>query len=335
VADPGADHEIRTERWTPNGVELSVTLAGEGPLVVLLHGFPELAYSWRHQIRTLARAGYRVVAPDMRGYGASGRPDDITDYDIFHLAGDVTGLIRLAGGGPAVVVGHDWGAILAWAYAQFRPDLLAGVVAMSVPFTPPLDLSLIDVLKARFADHFHYILYFQEPGVAEQELEADPLFTLRHLLWRASGAELPPVERQAGDRYLVGEVPEGLPDWLSRGDFDAYGQAFLRSGFTGPVNWYRNMHRNWELMAPWRHGMITIPAAFIAGTRDGVLTATARPGATSLDDHPMLAVQRTYCPDVQVTLIEGGGHWIQQEKPDEVDSALLDFLAGLDLGTSR
>lgn len=323
--------EIRTERMTPVDVELSVTSAGDGPLVLLIHGFPETAYSWRHQIRALAEAGYRVVAPDMRGYGASECPPDVTDYDIFRLTGDIAGLIRLNGGGPAVLVGHDWGALASWAFAQFRPDLLAGIVGLSVPYSPPLDASLIDILRARVGpEEFHYILHFQEPDLAEAELDADPIGAMRHLLWTASGDmpphwPTPPVDPQRTSStgpYLVGDVPAGLPQWINQGDVDAYAAAFMRSGFRGAINWYRNMHRNWELMAPWRHGSITIPAAYIGGRRDPVLTATG-----TLPDHPMLALQKAYCPGIETTLIDGGGHWIQQERPEEVTMVLQAFCA--------
>ncbi len=322
-------HEIVTHRVTPTDVELAVYVAGEGPLVVLVHGFPELAYSWRHQIAALADAGYRVVAPDMRGYGASGAPEDVTDYDIFRLTGDIAGLIRHFGGGPAVLVGHDWGAMVAWAFAQFRPDLLAGVAGLSVPFIPPLDSSLVEMLRNRVGpDDFHYILYFQEPEVADAELGVDAMHSLRHVLWRASGdPRIVPATKVTG--FLAGDVPDGLPDWLTPGDFNAYGQAFTRTGFTGAINWYRNLHRNWQLTAPWRHASLTIPAAFIAGRRDPVLTSTLPALDMALEDHPMLAVQRSFCPHVVETLIDGGGHWIQQEKPEEVAAALLEFIRSL------
>lgn len=329
-------HEITIERVKPVDAELAVHVAGDadGPLVVLVHGFPELAYSWRHQIRSLADAGYHVIAPDMRGYGTSDKPEAVTDYDIFHLCGDVAGLIRHYGGGPAVLIGHDWGAIVAWAFAQFRSDLLAGVAGLSVPFLPQLDASLIEMLRERVEpDEFHYILYFQESGVADAELDADPMLTLRHTLWQASGdPRIQPPERHSseGPQFLAGSVPDGLPAWLTQGDFNAYAEAYLRGGFTGPINWYRNLHRNWELMSPWRHAGVTIPTTFIAGRRDPVLTSTLPPNAIAMEEHPMLALQAAFCPDVVVTLIDDGGHWIQQEHPDAVTAALVAFMQGLD-----
>ncbi|MFN3217990.1 MAG: alpha/beta fold hydrolase [Acidimicrobiales bacterium] len=322
-------HEIRTERIDVDGVGLQVTVAGpdDAPLVVLVHGFPELAYSWRHQITGLAAAGYRVVAPDMRGYGASDRPEAIEAYDIFQLVGDVVGLIRHYGA-PATVVGHDWGAMVAWATAQFRPDLLRGVVGVSVPYGPSLEVSLLDLIRMSVGpDGFHYILYFQEPGVAEAELDADPIGTMRRVLWMASAEGMELIEADpsaAPTSSFLGErpAPSGLPTWLSDGDFEAYGRAFTSTGFTGGLNWYRNLQRNWELSRPWRHTPITVPAAFIGGRQDPVISRTG-----DLDgNHPMLDLQAQYCPDLTVTLIEGAGHWTQQEKPDETNAALVEFL---------
>lgn len=321
--------EIRTERVDVDGVGLQVTVAGDddAPLVVLVHGFPELAYSWRHQLTGLSAAGYKVVAPDMRGYGASDRPEAIEAYDIFQLVGDVVGLIRHYGA-PATVVGHDWGAMVAWATAQFRPDLLRGVVGVSVPYGPSLDVSLLDLIRMSAGpDGFHYILYFQEPGVAEAELDADPIGTMRRVLWMASAEGMALLEADpsaAPTSSFLGErpAPSGLPSWLSDGDFEAYGRAFTATGFTGGLNWYRNLQRNWELGRPWRHTPITIPAAFIGGRQDPVISRTG-----DLDGaHPMLELQAQYCPDLTVTLIDGAGHWTQQEKPDETNAALLEFL---------
>lgn len=321
-------HAIRLERVDVGGVELQVAVAGEGPVVVLLHGFPELAYSWRHQIRDLAAAGYRVIAPDMRGYGASDCPDDVDQYTIFHLVGDVVALLRrYSPNEGAVVVGHDWGAWIAWSLALMRPDLLAGVAGVSVPFAPHLDASIIDVLRERVGDGFHYILWFQEPGVADVELDADPIDTMRTLLWLASGDMEPPAVAAAATRtgFLAGPVPEGLPPWLHQGDLDAYSQAFLRTGFTGGLNWYRNLHRNWELMAPWRHMGVSTPALFIGGRQDPVLT-----GSGELDGaHPLLELQAQTVADLRVVLIEGAGHWTQQERPEATSAALLEFCGEL------
>jgi len=316
--------DIHIERIKPHDVELQITTAGEGPLVVLIHGFPETSYSWRHQIPAIAQSGYKVIAPDMRGYATSDAPENITDYDIFHLTADIAGLIRHYGGGPATVVGHDWGAMVTWAFAQFRPDLLNGIAAMSVPYMPPIEMSLIDILKANTGDGFHYILYFQEPGEAEKELDADPINTMRRILWLGSGdidlTQINTGEDRTG--FLDGNIPEGLPPWLTQGDLDAYSQAFMKSGFTGGLNWYRNLHRNWELTKPWQHGPITVPTLFMAGTKDMVLASS---GPVD-ENHPMLAFQSQYVNDVELAFIEGAGHWNQQENPEQTNQALLEFL---------
>lgn len=316
--------EIRTERIDVGDVSLQVTVAGDGPTVLLAHGFPDLAYSWRHQVRDLAAAGYRVVAPDMRGYGASDRPAAIEAYDIMHLTGDLVALIRHYDQ-PAVVVGHDWGAMVAWSLSVFRPDLLRGVVGISVPYAPSMEMSLLDLIRATSGDDgFHYILYFQQPGVAEAELDADPLDTMRRVLWLGSGDLAAPLTAASATRtrFLEGAVPDGLPTWLTEGDFEAYGRAFLTTGFTAGLNWYRNLERNWQLTAPWRHAPVTIPALFVGGRNDPVLTGTG-----DIDgDHPLLALQAAYVPDLRVELLESAGHWTQQEAPSETSAVLREFL---------
>ncbi len=320
--------QITSERVRPRDAELSVTLAdGGGPLIVLVHGWPELAYSWRHQLRPLAEAGYRVIAPDMRGYGASDCPAEVADYDIMALVGDVVGLIEHYGDGqPALVVGHDWGSLVSWPLSVMRPDLLAGVACLSVPYFPVGEQSLIERLRANVGDGFHYILHFQEEGVVEAEFDPDPIGAMREMLWLGSGEAAEAGERltAADDADRTSMLRGGafpLPSWLTQGDLDAYAAAFARTGFRGGFNWYRNLHRNHSLMSPWRSRPVDVPAAFIAGDLDSVLTATGEVGP----DHPMLVVQRAFVADLSVTMIEGGGHWIQQEKPDEVNAALLSF----------
>ncbi len=322
--------EIRSERIQPADVELQVTIAGpmdddEAPLVLLIHGFPELAYSWRHQIPSLAAAGCRVVAPDMRGYGRSEVPEDLEAYDVFRLTGDVIGLIEHYGRGrQAIVVGHDWGALITWAVALFRPDLLAGVASLSVPYFPVMEVSLLDSLRASVGDGFHYMLYFQEPATADEELSADPIRTIRHMMWSASAES--PSDRTAAlgaqDRFLHGTTPAGLPSWLTPGDLEAYAASFMRTGFTGAINWYRNLDANWERMRPWRNASISCPVLFLGGVEDPVLTLTGEVGPS----HPMLVHQRRFVPDLTVRLIDGGGHWLQQEQPEAVTRSLLEFI---------
>src|SRR3954453_1527587 len=244
-----------------NGLRMHVAERGEGPLVVLLHGFPESWYSWRHQLAALAAAGFRAVAPDQRGYGGTSRPAAIDRYTLLDLVGDVVGLIAALGAERAIVVGHDWGAPVAWHTALLRPDLVAGVAGLSVPFTPRMPVSPMSAWRRAFGDRF-YQVYFQEPGVAERELEADVTETMRRLLIGASGDR--PGPNGDGEPLPAGVLPPGggfldtlratdeLPPWLAEDDLDFYVGEFSRTGFTGGLNWYRSQDRNWELLAPCR-----------------------------------------------------------------------------------
>ncbi len=307
-----------------NGVELSLTEAGEGPLVILAHGFPELGYSWRHQIPALAAAGYRVIAPDQRGYGRSSRPDAIEDYDIAHLTGDLLGIVDDAGEERAVFVGHDWGSLVVWQLALLAPERVAGVVGMSVPFIPRAPVPPTQLFKQIFADGFFYILYFQEPGVADADLGADPAATMRRLLaGMAAGngsTDILDATRNDG-RGFVERLPEptALPGWLRQEELDHYIAEFSRTGFTGGINWYRNFDRNWELTASLEGAKVSVPSLFIGGGADPVGTMTPPTVMDGwLEDHRGSII------------IEGAGHWVQQERPDEVNDALLTFLKGLD-----
>jgi pimeloyl-ACP methyl ester carboxylesterase len=320
---------LPTRMVSTNGVDLRVVDAGEGPAVVLAHGFPELAYSWRHQIPALVDAGYRVLAPDQRGYGGSARPAPIEDYDIVSLTGDLVGLLDDVGEDRAVFVGHDWGSMVVWQSALLHPERVAGVVGMSVPYLPRGPIPPVQLMRQAFADTFFYIVYFQEPGVADNELARDPARTMRRLLaGLATDGELAPgPEAGALDgRGFVDRIPEptGLPDWLSQAELDHYVEEFERTGFTGGINWYRNFDRNWELTAHIDGARVTMPSLFIGGGDDPVLTMSP-PGIADdhLDDHRGNVI------------VAGAGHWVQQESPGEVNEALLTFLGSLDLGDRR
>ena len=308
-----------------NGIRLNVVEAGSGPLVILCHGWPELAYSWRHQIPALAAAGYRVVAPDMRGYGRSDSPAEIDAFNIMQLVGDIVGLAAHYGDPHPVVVGHDWGANVAWNCALIRPDLFRAVVAMSVPFRPRGGMAPLQALKAVGVENFYW-QYFQPPGVAEAEFEADIPATLRKVLFSGSGdaprREGMALSLPAGSGFLDRSIdPAVLPGWLTEDDIAFMTDRFRGSGFRGGLNYYRNIDPNWSLTAPWAETGIAIPALFIAGTRDVVITGF---GKSALEAMPASV------PGLRrQVLIEGAGHWIQQERPAEVNAALLDFLAGL------
>ena len=316
-----------TERLVEtNGVRLRVVEAGErgAPVVVLAHGFPELAYSWRHQIPALADAGYHVLAPDQRGYGGSSKPDAIEDYNIVALCGDIAGLLDDAGADRAVIVGHDWGAMVAWTLPLLHPDRVAGVVGMSVPPIPRSQVPPTQAFRNIFGEHFFYMLYFQEPGVADADLARDTATTIRRML---GGARLP--DKDAAVRMakpsregLVDRMPEpdSLPDWITGGEFDHYVAEFSRTGFTGGLNWYRCMDRNWELTEQTPAATITAPSLFIVGTADLTLGFSPRDRATEV-----------VTGEYEELMLDGAGHWVQQERPDEVNEALLKFLSGLEM----
>ena len=320
---------LPTRMVTTNGAELRVVDVGDGPVVILAHGFPELAFSWRHQIRPLVDAGYRVLVPDQRGYGGSSRPEAIEAYDIFALTGDLVGLLDDVGAEQGVFVGHDWGSMVVWQSALLRPERVAGVVGTSVPYVRRSLAPPIQLMRQAFADQFFYIVYFQEPGVADADLAADPARTMRRLLagMATEGELTPDPDRGALDgRGFVDRLPEpdGLPDWLIQAELDRYVEEFTRTGFTGGINWYRNFDRNWELTPHLAEARITMPSLFIGGGADPVLTMSPPGrGDDDCDDHRGNVI------------IEGAGHWVQQEAPGPVNDALLAFLDSLDLDHLR
>ena len=298
-----------------------------GPPVILCHGFPELGYSWRHQIPALAEAGYHVVVPDQRGYGRSSRPDAIEDYDIVHLTDDLLGLLDDLGHEKAVFVGHDWGAMAVWALSLRAPERVAGVVGMSVPFIPRNERPPTEAMRFIFGDAFFYMLYFQEPGVADADLAADPATFMRRMLAGIATGERTPESVAAmfanDGKGFVERLPEpsGLPDWLSQAELDHYVAEFTRTGFTGAINWYRNLDRNWHVTPELAGAKVTVPARFIGGVDDPVLVMT-----------PPSVQEGLLADDRGTVLVEGAGHWVQQEKPTEVNAALLEFLGGLEPG---
>ena len=317
---------VRHRTLQTNGINMHIAEAGEGPLVVLCHGWPESWYSWRHQLAALAEAGFHAVAPDLRGYGGTDAPASVEQYTMLHHVGDIIGLLDALQTESAVIVGHDWGAPLAWNTALMRPDRIRGVAGLSVPYLPRGPISLTTALRMTVGDRF-YMIYFQQPGVAEAELERDVRTSLRRILYSASGdappekAWKPVVPPEGGLLDSVSE-PETLPAWLTEADLDFYTKEFERTGFRGGLNWYRTVDRTWELTAAWSGAPVQSPAIFIAGARDGVLSF---PGMSEVVDG-----LQAFVPNLRRTLlIEGAGHWVQQERPEEVNTALLEFIRGL------
>ena len=315
---------IKQRRVNTNGISLNIAEQGEGPLVLMLHGFPESWYSWRHQFSALAEAGYHAVAPDMRGYGESDKPFEIEAYNQVEVVNDIIGLIPALGYETAVVFGHDWGAPTAWSCALNHPDKVSAVGALSVPFRPRGDSPPLATLKAIFKDRFFYQLYFQEPGKAEAELEKDPEVTIRKFYHMASGEmNTSLLSEKPADADLLSDLSDPgtqIGSWISEEDVTFYASEFKQSGFRGPLSYYRNMDLTWELTED-SPRQISQPALFVAGKRDGVILMAAD-ALKELDKH---------VPDLRINkLIPKIGHWTQQEAPDEVNQALIEFLEKVD-----
>jgi len=309
---------------TSCGHRIHVVEAGEGPPVVMVHGFPESWYSWRHQIKALADAGYRAMAIDVRGYGRSACPSAIDAYAMTALVGDVIEVINSTGDAPAVVIGHDWGAPIAWNTALLRPERVRAVAGLSVPYSPRGDIRPLDSFRALAGDQTFYIDYFQEPGVAETEVEQDLRGWLQGFYFTASG-EADPTQPSMGFIEPQGQLRDRLQTpaanqmaWLTPDDLEFYVTEFERTGLTGGFNRYRNITRDWYELAPWRHAPIRVPSLFIGGDRDGPTLLGAKAIEAFDQNLPSL---------VGSHILAGCGHWTQQEQPAEVNRIVLDFLA--------
>ena len=311
-----------------NGIGMRVATQGSGPLVLLCHGFPELWISWREQLNALAAAGYRAVAPDMRGYGGTSAPDDVTAYSQLHLVGDMVELVRELKETRAVIVGHDWGAPVAWNAALLRPDVFRAVVGMSVPFAPPGRVEMLSALR-QAGIHDFYLQYFQTPGLAEAELERDVGASIRRIHFGASGEGQAVLGRPVfgavdPDKGFLGHLvePRSAPEWWSEADIAHYTAEFTRTGFRGGLNWYRNITRSWELLAPWRGQVIRQPSMFIAGASDDVLKFPS--------SKPQIENFGRTLPGLRgCHILEGAGHWIQRERAHAVNALVIGFLNGL------
>jgi pimeloyl-ACP methyl ester carboxylesterase len=316
-----------------NSISIHAVSVGQGPLVVFCHGFPESWYSWRHQLPAVAAAGFRAVALDMRGYGGTTAPPAVGDYSLSHLVGDVVGAVAALGETQAVVVGHDWGAPVAWYSALMRPDVFRAVVGMSVPYIAPVVLpagvTMSDLMRAVAGpDREYYRLYFQEPGVAEKAMEADVERTVRGLLYSISGDvvtdgvfERPWDGHFPPSQGLVSQlvVPEVLPSWLTEDDVRIYVDELSRSGFRGGLNWYRNIDALPAILAPFVGTTITAPSMYVCGENDLI---AANPAAVQAFPTSLPGLRGAH-------VLPDAGHWIQQERPEQVNEALVAFLRSL------
>ena len=310
--------EVRTRTVARGDVDLHVVEAGEGFPVVLAHGFPDLSYTWRRQVPALAAAGYRVIAPDQRGYGRSSRPADVEAYDIVHLTDDLIGLVDDLREQQAVFVGHDWGALVVWALAQMAPDRVAAVVGMGTPLLPRGTTLPTTLLRQFAGDQWFYLLYVQEPDVPEADLERDVRTSVRRML-TGLRSDAVVASRTLGDRRgIVDRLDDVavLPEWLPADELDHYVDEFTRTGFTGALNWYRNFDRNWTLTPHLAGAIVSVPSLYVAGASDPMQAL-----------HPPALAEPWLGDHRGTVLIEGAGHWVHQEEPDAVNARLLDFLA--------
>lgn len=304
-----------------NGINMHVAEKGQGQVVLFLHGFPELWYTWRHQILALASSGYRAVAPDLRGYGDTDSPTPVTSYTYMHIVGDLVALIDSLGVDKVYLVGHDWGAWIGWFLCMFRPDKVKAYVCLSVPFRPRHPkLKPVEAMKAFFGEDY-YMCRFQEPGKMEAEIASYGTAEVlkRILISRKPGPPCFPKEDPFGPRALDTPIP--LPSWFSEEDLKYNTDKFDQKGFTGGLNYYRALDLNWELMAPWTGAQVTVPTKFVIGDQDMVYTTPGIKeyvlGGGFKKDVPMLE---------DVVVMEGVAHFLNQERSEETNAYILDFI---------
>lgn len=309
-----------------NGIKIHVAEEGEGDLVILCHGFPECWYSWRYQINVIAEAGFQVIAPDLRGYGQSDCPISIDAYDILQLTEDIAGLVRAYKKEKAIIVGHDWGAVLAWHCVLLKPDIFYGLVLLSVPYIPRTKdlISPIDKMKKISEKNLFYQLYFQKPGLAEKEFEKNIRKTLLKLFYSASGEAYPsnswnPFLPEPNKFFSDKKISEKLPSWLTPLEFDYFVKEFERTGFRGGLNWYRNIERNWKLTSCLTEKQIEQPTLFIGGKADPIMSI-------AMYEEAFDNLERNIPNLEQKILLSDGGHWIQQECANPLNKSLVDFL---------
>ena len=300
-----------------NGIRLAVYEQGEGPPVVLLHGFPELAFSWRHQLPALAAAGFRAIAPDQRGYGQSDVPADVRDYRIEELIADIHGLLDALELDSATFVGHDWGALVLWQMAMRAPERIDRLVILNIPHYPRLPIDPIQVMRERFGDDF-YIVNFQDSDEADKAFARDPAHFIdvmmrRGQISREQFDQLPAEMKTLSLLKVMARNHVSGEPLLTEAERDYFAAAFARTGFTGPINWYRNWTRNWETQAAFDQ-RIDIPTLFIGAVNDVVVAL----------EH--IEAMKPLVDDLEIHMLEHCGHWSQQEKPDEVNRLMIDWL---------
>jgi len=316
-------HMPPVNRAQVNGIELAYYEAGprDGVPLILCHGFPELAFSWRHQIKAFAEAGRWVIAPDQRGYGLTSRPEAVTDYDLEHLTGDLVGLLDHLGVEQAIFCGHDWGGVVVWQMPLMHPDRVAGVIGLNTPFIPRAPADPIAIMRMRFGPDM-YIVWFQTPGDADAVLSADVDKTMRFFMRKPTALQAAAAPSAEGGSTFAFKAL--LQAWdpsdegsqlLTPEELAAFVESFRRTGFTGGINWYRNFTRNWERSEGLPGRIDGLPCLMITAEKDAVLTPAMAEGMPAL------------IGDLEMHMVAGSGHWTQQEKPDEVNRLILDWLA--------
>jgi soluble epoxide hydrolase/lipid-phosphate phosphatase len=301
-----------------NGIRLAVHEQGSGPPVILLHGFPELAYSWRHQLPALAAAGYRAIAPDLRGYGASGKPNGVADYTIQELIGDVTGMMDSLGIEKAVIIGHDWGALLAWQMTLLVPKRMSGLINLNIPFFPRPPIDPIAYMRSELGKDY-YIVNFQDSDLADRTCAADPgrvfdVMMRRNQITRAEFDALPRQMRQFSLLAALSRTELSGEPILTPEERRVFVDAFTAGGFTGPINWYRNWTRNWETTADVEQ-TVRVPTLFIGADNEVIVSVQ------------QIEAMKPHVENLKVHMLENCGHWSQQEHPDEVNALILDWLS--------
>lgn len=306
------------EHIETNGIQMAIHEQGEGPPIVLLHGFPEIAFSWRHQLPALASAGYRAIAPDQRGYGATDKPGRVGVYAIQQLIGDITGLLDALSLKQALFIGHDWGAMVAWQMALLEPDRMAGIINLNIPFMPRPPVDPITLMRDFLGDDF-YIVNFQDTNEADIKCKADPghvfdVMMRKNRVTRAQFDSLPKEKKSFSLLAALSRTELSGEPLLTKEEHSIYTEAFEAGGFTAPINWYRNWSRNWESTKDVEQ-TVNVPTLFIAA-EDDVIVSIAQ-----------IEAMKPHVPDLEIQMIEDCGHWTQQEKPDEVNEMILEWLA--------